>query len=303
MSVLSSAMNAIRPIMQTYLGITQQIIPHGTIHVMCVTLTFSEPIKQTQIVNMSNMPLGTNNSTAHYIREVTNMSADEHYVLDTVGWDGGSQGCVYCHRTGNGEVFNATNISALSNYDGIGNDCYGAQYRIMNGGAEALSWTAMTASDGNFNGSSDIATAIISTAALSSGTYTVEVRGMGGGSANDTSIRYYPMNGDVSAIQSTSLTVEPPVGYIYCIVSASGSPLAGAIVSVIGASTTTAADGTYSLGVVAGTYDVTASKAPEYNDNTTIGIAVTSNGTTMQNSVLSLKQTASVTGNVANSTV
>ncbi|MCK5660399.1 MAG: carboxypeptidase regulatory-like domain-containing protein, partial [Methanosarcinales archaeon] len=133
---------------------------------------------------------------------------------------------------------------------------------------------------------------------LSSGTYTVEVRGMGGGSANDTSIRYYPMNGDVSAIQSTSLTVEPPIGYINGTVTSGGSPIAGVVISTTGASTTTAADGTYSLSVVAGTYDVTASKAPVYADSTATGVAVISEATTTQDFVLTLNPTGSITGTV-----
>ncbi|MCK5661303.1 MAG: carboxypeptidase regulatory-like domain-containing protein, partial [Methanosarcinales archaeon] len=188
-------------------------------------------------------------------------------------------------------------VTATVTAGGLRDYVDGAQYRIMDGAIEVLSWTAMTASDGNFEGSSDAATATLSTVALS-GTYTIEVRGMGGGLAQNASAKYYPMNGDVSATQTTSLTVEPPMGYINGTVTSGGSPLAGAIVSTTGTSTTTAADGTYLLSVVAGTYDVTASKAPEYNDDTTIGVVVTSNSSTMQNFVLTLKSTGTITGNV-----
>ncbi|MDW7777292.1 MAG: cytochrome c3 family protein [Methanosarcinales archaeon] len=78
----------------------------------------------TQSANMSNMPAGAR-VTAHYIKNLTNTATDEHNIIDTVGWAGGSQGCVYCHRTNSGAIFNATNISQLSGHDAMGNNCYG----------------------------------------------------------------------------------------------------------------------------------------------------------------------------------
>ncbi|MCK5661509.1 MAG: carboxypeptidase regulatory-like domain-containing protein, partial [Methanosarcinales archaeon] len=173
----------------------------------------------------------------------------------------------------------------------------GAQYRIMNGAIEVLPWAVMAASDGDFDGTSDIATGTINTTTLS-GTYTVEVRGMGGGPAQNGSIRYYPMNGDVSATQTTSLTVEPRMGYINGTVTSGGPSLAGVLVSITGTNTTTAADGTYSLSVAVGTYNVTASKAPEYVDSTVTGVSVSLNSTTIQNFDLTLKPTGSITGTV-----
>ena len=79
---------------------------------------------KSQVTNMSNMPAGSR-VTAHYIKDLTDTSSDDHSVIDTVGWAGGSQGCVYCHRTSSGAVFNATNISQLSGHDPMGNNCYG----------------------------------------------------------------------------------------------------------------------------------------------------------------------------------
>src|SRR4030067_3672269 len=91
----------------------------------------------------------------------------------------------------------------------------GAQYRIMSGATEIQSWTPMSAVGGNFGGSSTDATAIISTNFLSAGTYSVEVRGMAGGPAQNPAIRYHPMNGNVSTTQNATLKVESPVAYIH----------------------------------------------------------------------------------------
>jgi len=144
----------------------------------------------------------------------------------------------------------------------------------MSGFTEIRSWTPMSASDGNFNGTSDVAVAAINTSILMPGTYTIEARGMAGGPAQNTSIRYYPINGDVSPINFTTLTILAPVGYINGTVTDGVSPLTGATVSIIGSSTTTYG-GLYSLMVMEGTHNVTASKRPEYYDNTTTGIIVT----------------------------
>ncbi|MCL7412825.1 MAG: fibronectin type III domain-containing protein [ANME-2 cluster archaeon] len=65
----------------------------------------------------------------HYVKNLVDYDNDKHFVIDSVGWsDGGqkgSQGCVYCHRTDNGTLFNATNITQLGNHDNVGNNCYG----------------------------------------------------------------------------------------------------------------------------------------------------------------------------------
>ncbi|MCL7414246.1 MAG: hypothetical protein M8353_11665, partial [ANME-2 cluster archaeon] len=57
---------------------------------------------------------------AHYIKDITDNATDKHYVIDSVGWGvQGSQGCVFCHKTANGTVFNATPITHG------GTNCYG----------------------------------------------------------------------------------------------------------------------------------------------------------------------------------
>ncbi|MCL7413894.1 MAG: cytochrome c3 family protein, partial [ANME-2 cluster archaeon] len=75
---------------------------------------------QSGTASMSNMPSGATNIVAHYVKNLTDNAGDSHTVIDTVGWAGGSQGCVYCHQTANGTKFNATQISHAA--DG---DCYG----------------------------------------------------------------------------------------------------------------------------------------------------------------------------------
>lgn len=82
----------------------------------------------------------------------------------------------------------------------------GAQYRIMSGSSVIVPWTQMSANDGNFSSITEVASAVINTNTLT-GAYTVEVRGMGGGPAQNPLMRYYPINGDVSATQIASLTV------------------------------------------------------------------------------------------------
>ncbi|MCL7414386.1 MAG: hypothetical protein M8353_12375, partial [ANME-2 cluster archaeon] len=64
-------------------------------------------------------------TVAHYAKDLTDYDNDTHNTIDSVGWNGSSQGCVYCHRTDNGTAFNATNISLMSSHDNVGNDCYG----------------------------------------------------------------------------------------------------------------------------------------------------------------------------------
>ncbi len=171
----------------------------------------------------------------------------------------------------------------------------GAQYRIMSGGTPILPWTPMSPVNSSFDRATEDVTATISTN-IPVGTYTVEVRGMGGGPAQNTTIRYYPMNGDISATQSTTFTVQPPKGYINGTVTSGGSALTGATVFTIGASTTSDVDGTYSLNVPAGTYDVTASKQPTHSDNTTTGVVVTQSNTTILYIVIEQKPTGTLSG-------
>ncbi|MCK5659862.1 MAG: hypothetical protein KAH86_00780, partial [Methanosarcinales archaeon] len=65
------------------------------------------------------------NTTAHYVRDPVNATTDEHSVIDTVGWDGGSQGCVYCHKTDNATKFNSIDIrGSSSSAHSTGENCY-----------------------------------------------------------------------------------------------------------------------------------------------------------------------------------
>jgi predicted CXXCH cytochrome family protein len=177
----------------------------------------------------------------------------------------------------------------------------GAQYRIMLDSTEIKSWTPMSAADGNFNTQNEVARGRINTNNLS-GTYSIEVRGMAGGPAQDPTIRYYPINGDVSAPKNVTLTVNEINGYINGTIyngTGSNSPLEGALVSTNGANYTTGSDGKYSFGVPPGPYIVTASKAPTHNDGT-MSVTVTASNTSYANMTLSLKLTGNIIGSVTN---
>ncbi len=191
-------------------------------------------------------------------------------------------------------------ITATASVVGVYNLVDGAQYRIENATGEVTAWTPMNADDGNFNGTNENVNITINTSTML-GDYTVQVRAMGGGKAQSSLIRYYPMNGDVSLPLSTTLTVEPPKGYINGTVTNGTSPVSDAVVYTTGASTTTDSNGNYSLKLLAGTYNVTASKQPEYIDNTTAsGIVVEVDITNNQDIVLALKPVGEIRGVVTN---
>ncbi|TFH46598.1 MAG: hypothetical protein E4G94_02070, partial [ANME-2 cluster archaeon] len=191
-------------------------------------------------------------------------------------------------------------ITATASVGGVYNLVDGAQYRIENATGEVVPWTPMNADDGDFEGTSEAVNVTIDTSGML-GDYTVQVRAMGGGEAQSNLIKYYPMNGDVSDPLSTTLTVEPPKGYINGTVTSGTSPVSGAVVYTTGASTTTDSNGNYSLKLLAGTYNVTASKQPEYIDNTTAsGILVVVGMTEIQNIELTLKPVGNIMGIVTN---
>ena len=79
--------------------------------------------------HMAIMPDDAANVAGHYLRDLTDKTNDTHNIIDTVGWKAngknGSQGCLYCHTTASGEIFNATNISKLSSHDAVSTSCYG----------------------------------------------------------------------------------------------------------------------------------------------------------------------------------
>ena len=190
-----------------------------------------------------------------------------------------------------------TRVSISSLYEFVD----GAQYRIMSGSTEIQSWTPMSAVGGNFGGSSTNATATIDTNILTPGTYSVEVRGMAGGPAQNVLIRYYPINGDISTVKSANLTVEAYTGYVNGTVrNTSGDIIQGASISIAAGNTISGQNGTYSLSVEPGMYDITASKRPIYYDNTTYGILVTELNTTIVNVTLEIKPTGTINGTVTN---
>lgn len=94
-------------------------------------------------------------------------------------------------------------------------------------------------------------------------------------------------------------------GYINGTVMCNGSTIANAAILATDAGnnvifTTTASDGTYSLKVLTGIYNITASKMPEYDDIITADVAVTFNNTTNLDFILTKKQTGNITGIVKN---
>jgi len=157
----------------------------------------------------------------------------------------------------------------------------------------------MIASDGDFNSIQEGVKGRIDTSALS-GTYNIAVRGMAGGPSQNPLERYYPMNGDVSTSQVTTLIVQPPQGYINGTVKSNGVNLSGVTVSTSGASDVTKSDGSYSLKVSEGTHSVLASKQPTHDDNTISGIVVTPGNATIVNITLAQKLTGTISGTVTN---
>jgi hypothetical protein len=191
-------------------------------------------------------------------------------------------------------------VTATVNFTGIYAFIDGAQYRIMSGQTQIRSWIPMSAADGNFNSTSEVAIGTIETNSLPSGTYSIEVRGMAGGPARNTDIRYYPINGDVSITQNTTLIIESsPEGYINVTVTSGGVPVPEANVWINGNDIKkTDANGNYSFNVPEGTYNITASKHPIYIDNTVSG--VTPSNTTIVEIDLVRKSTATIGGKVTN---
>jgi len=61
-------------------------------------------------------------------------------------------------------------------------------------------------------------------------------------------------------------------------------------------------NGNYSVLCQPGTYDVTASKRPEYYDNMTTGVVVTKDNTTIRDFILTMKPTGNISGTVRKAT-
>ena len=174
-----------------------------------------------------------------------------------------------------------------------------AQYQVKNGSTIVKDWTGMTPKDGRFNSLSEVVNASIDTSSLL-GTYTVNVKGMasapktGGGP-------YYPLNGQWSGVYATQFLVKQPEGYGNGTVYGTlGAQLAGAIVSTdTGISTTTNGTGFYSLSLANGTYQLTASKEPEYYTNSSVIVTVTAFTTITQDITLTIKPIGTISGKVS----
>jgi hypothetical protein len=175
-----------------------------------------------------------------------------------------------------------------------------AQYQVKNGSTIIIDWTNMTPKDGLFNSNIEVVNASIETSTFL-GTYIVNVKGMasapktGGGP-------YYPLNGQWSDVYTTQFIVKQPEGYNNGTVYGSlGAKLAGAIVSTdTGISMTTNSTGFYSLRLANGTYQLTASKEPEYYPNSSVSVTVTAFTTITQDITLTLKPTGTISGTVRN---
>ncbi len=175
----------------------------------------------------------------------------------------------------------------------------GAQYRIMSGGTPVLPWTPMSPVNISFDGATEDAAATIST------NIPVEHIQLKFAAWREVRHRmhrsgYYPMNGDISSTNSTTLTIQPPKGYINGTVTSGGLAVQGVYVSTAGANDTTKPDGSYLLEVPEGTYTVNASKQPTHYDSTVTRVVVTSLNTTTANIVLEEKPTGTLSGTVTN---
>jgi len=78
------------------------------------------------------------------------------------------------------------------------------------------------------------------------------------------------------------------------------APVSRAVVFTMGASNITDSFGNYSLIISSGTYNVTASDQPRYNDNTITNVVVSQGNTTILPIYLQEKPTGTITGVVRN---
>ncbi|MFZ3384840.1 MAG: carboxypeptidase regulatory-like domain-containing protein, partial [Candidatus Methanoperedens sp.] len=175
-----------------------------------------------------------------------------------------------------------------------------AQYRVTDASGEIIPWTNMTPAGGRFSLSTQGVSSNIITSNLK-GTYTVYVKGMASAYKTNPSIPYYPMNGQWSSgVYSAQFKVEEPEGYgngtVYGILD---QKIAGAIVSTnTSVSTTTDQNGAYSLSLPNGTYQLTASKEPEYYPNSSVIVTVTAYTTVNRDIILTSRPTGNISGTV-----
>jgi len=104
----------------------------------------------------------------------------------------------------------------------------------------------------------------------------------------------------ISSVDIDYLPLTISGGYLNGTVTSNGSAVPGAYISTSGANTTSGANGTYSLILPAGTYDLTVTKQPTHNDSMTAEIIVNPYNTTTVDIVLTQKPTGTINGLVAN---
>jgi hypothetical protein len=215
----------------------------------------------------------------------------KHNVDRTFAGTPGSTDTVYLNNyvsltVTKGVIFNLTSRVNDTRMSGGASRIGGAEYYIDidPGLGKGI---PMEAVDGNYDALQNTWEPVkgtIDTSSLENGNHTIFVRGMDIGKQWST-----PKN--------ATLVVESS-GYINGTVTNATSPISEAIVSTIGANATTDANGNYSLKLNIGTYAVNTSKLPEYYGNSSSGIGVTPNNTTIFNIVLQEKPTGTISGEV-----
>ncbi|MDH3588596.1 MAG: M14 family zinc carboxypeptidase, partial [Gammaproteobacteria bacterium] len=136
----------------------------------------------------------------------------------------------------------------------------------------------MTASDGAYNADSEAVTATVDTTGLAQGRHTLFVR------AQDTSGNWGPVSAAFLYIVDPA-TAPTVAGNVTA--ADTGQPLAAGISAGAPFDTNTAGDGSYSLLLVSGNYDITATPdSPDYASATVSDIVAIDEQTTIQNFVL-----------------
>jgi hypothetical protein len=182
-----------------------------------------------------------------------------------------------------------------------------AQYRIYNSiGQMIVDWTAMNAKDGRFNSSLETVNATINTTGFSEGTYNVSVRVMASGPKTNILpyklLPYYPLNGDFNNPLDATFIIKQSRFINGTVRNTTGSVIPGATITANNLiSAMTDNTGFYSLSLSNGTYDLIASKDPEYYINNTIkSVDLESVTTATRDIILTRKPFGTISGIVRN---
>lgn len=146
------------------------------------------------------------------------------------------------------------------------------------GAAEMRQAFSMTAADGNFNATSEAVSAALDTTGLSNGRHLIYVRGQ------DSAGNWGPVSAAFLFIvdPETAPTIAGTVT-----AADTGLPLTASVSAGGSFNTTTAGDGSYSLLLVSGTYDVTATPdSPDYAAATASGLSAADEQDIVQNFAL-----------------